>query len=424
MTDKISTPALLLMALIAAASATACTDDDQPSSDAGITANADAAPVTDVGVTAPDATEPDATIEEDAGLADTGEPPAPPDAGMADPCLRNDAGRCAAVTWTSTTGTYPVAVDHHTTYVTEGQGRAYLNVAGGILTDVQGSAEEVYDGVRRAEILAGGSVGAWEDTTTLPFPLAFHAIAQHERHVYFLAGVTSDAQGPAASVAVLWADIDDTGTITEWKRGPALPREVRLHASAQVVNGRLYLVGGAGSQDVVDKVNFTVLDPVTGAPTTWIDGPALPAPRSHHATVLFGGQIYVLAGFDESQRAAPAIWRSSTGEDGAISAWEQVGEMAQAPWTASSFVHRNYVFIVGGGTGSGFAARFIDRVRMAPFLPDFTVGEFEDVDEKLPIARSHVHQTPIHDGRVYSVGGRELNPELTSINNVFIGSLW
>jgi hypothetical protein len=415
MSDKITTVLLAAIFLFAA-----CTDDPQTAQDA--TTNP---PITDSGVipqadaAAPDA-EPDAGVEADAGT------PPPPDAGMAEPCVRNDAGRCAAVTWTSTTGLYPVSVDHHTSYITEaeGGGAAYLNIAGGILSDTQGSAQEVYNAVRRAPILADGTLGAWEDATALPIPLAFHAIAEHNRRVYFLAGVTQDSQGPAASIAVYWADIDASGAITEWKSAPDLPREVRLHAQAGVINGRLYLIGGSGGQAVVDTVSYTELDPVTGAPTTWISGPPLPEPRSHHAMVLFGGYVFVIAGFDVDQRALPAILRSTFGENGEITGWEQVGEMTEAPWTASSFVYRNYVFVVGGGQGSGFAARFVDRVRIAPVLPDFTLGAFEDVDDKLPIARSHVHQTPIYGGRVYSVGGRQQRPLLTSSANVFVGELW
>lgn len=420
-TDKIRTACLLALFACAAA---ACTDDNE-TADSGISVQNDATPPA-LDAAAPDAADPaDAAAPDATDPADTGSTPdAGLDAGTADPCPREDGGRCAAITWTSTTTVYPVVVDHHTSFITEGQGTAYLNIAGGIFTDALGGAETVYDAVRRAPIAADGALGAWEDAVRLPIPLAFEAIAVHERRVYLLAGVTSDAQGPAASIAVYWADIAADGSIAEWKEGPSLPREVRLHATANVLNGRLYLIGGSGSSAVIDTVNYTALDPATGAPGAWVAAPALPAPRSHHTSLAFGGFVYVIAGFDVDQRAAPTIWRSTTGADGAIDGWEEAGQILQAPWTASSFVHRNSVFIVGGGSGSGFLATFLDRIRFAPILPDYTIGAFEDVDQVLPVARSHVHQTPIHNGHIYSVGGRKLRPELSSIDDVFVGDLW
>jgi hypothetical protein len=424
MSDRFLSRTLLFLASASVATLAACSDEDgQTPADTGATIDDRGIIVPDLGVSADDAgndageQENDAAGFEDAAVV-------PPDAGSAPACARNDAGRCQAVTWTSTASTFPVVVDHHTTFVARTATVSYLNVIGGIRTDSQGGAEEVYSAVRRAEILANGDLGPWVDAVPVPFPLAFHGQAVAENRIYLLAGVTADSQGAGASTAVLWGETDATGSVPEWQRGPRLPQEARLHATAVILEGRLYLIGGAGSDAALTTVSVSVLNPATGEPGPWSTAAPLPAPRTHHACVVVGPYIYVLAGMDIDSREAPEIWRSITDGEGVVSGWEVVGEIADAPWTASTFFHNNYVYVVGGGNGSGFLAQFLDHIRQAPLNSDFTLGEFEDVDAKLPIARSHVHQTPIHDGRIYSVGGRLLTGGLRSTNAVFTGDLW
>lgn len=414
---SLSFAALSLAALLAA-----CSDEDDPPADAGTTLTDLGVTAPDLGVAHPDASDDAGTAEEDAGFEDAAN--IPPDAGEPPPCLRNDAGRCEAITWTSTTTHYPVVVDHHTTFVATTATASYVNVIGGIRTDSLGGAEEVYSIVRRAEILANGALGNWVEVTPVPFPLAFHGQAVSGNRIYLLAGVSADRQGPAASIDVLWGETDSSGSVSEWRDGPRLPAEVRLHATAAILNGRLYLIGGAGSDAPVDTVSVSVLDPVTGEPGAWSTAAPLPAPRTHHACVVVGPYIYIFAGMDVNSREAEPVWRSITDGDGIVSGWEMVGEMIDPPWTASSFVHNNYLYVVGGGNGSGFLAQFLDRIRQAPINPDFSIGEFEDVDAKLPIARSHVHQTPIHNGQIFSVGGRLLTGGLQSTDAVFVGELW
>ena len=75
--------------------------------------------------------------------------------------------------------------------------------------------------------------------------------------------------------------------------------------------------------------------------------------------------------------------------------------------------------------GEGAGAHFVDTVRGAPLDAAGVPGAFETFDRPLPLARSHVHQTPVHDGFVYSVGGRVADGNgLRSTNRVLVGELW
>lgn len=92
--------------------------------------------------------------------------------------------------------------------------------------------------------------------------------------------------------------------------------------------------------------------------------------------------------------------------------------MPSAPWTAGASVYGDSLFVVGGGEGGPGMEQYVARVRQARFLSDNSVSGFADLTP-LPVARSHVHQAPIFNGRIYSVGGR-LQPSLDTMSRAFV----
>lgn len=385
---------------------------------------ADGASTSDV---APDAEPPaDAAGAGDAGVPDAGEQ----DAGAADAawsfaedCPRGGEGRCAAVDWIASLSAYPDPVDHHTTLIAEAGNEAFLMVFGGIRSTDLGGIERVYDAVRRARIDRRGDLEPFADEAPLPLPLAFHAQARHGDFVYLLGGVTAGAAGPEPNTTALVGRLVD-GRVAEW-RTAALPREVRVHPTAELLAGRVVLIGGSGSGGaVLDSVASADLGE-DGLPGPFTPVAPLPAPRSHHASVVANGHLYVIGGFGPAGAPRSEVLRAAQDAHGRVVGWDVVAHLDEAPWTASAFVHRGWLGLVGGGEGEGGGAHFVGTVRAAPLLPDGGLGPFEVVDDALPVARSHVHQTPVHRGAVYSVGGRADGADgLRSINRVFIGALW
>jgi len=264
--------------------------------------------------------------------------------------------------------------------------------------------QEVYTAVRRARIAADGMIGAWEDTTPLPTPKAFHAQAVHNGYVYLLAGVTADMTGPGASLTVLIGHMNGDGTVRAWFSGTRLPAVVRLHATAAVVHDHLYLIGGS-SQEPLNNVTVAPIM-ADGSIGAWTAGTALPAARSHHAAVVWDDRIYLIGGFGAGQAQANPVLRSVHDATGALTGWEEVGTMPEAPWTSGAFVRNDFIYVVGGGEGSSFFSKYVDRVRRAPIGADGHVGAFEDVAAPLPRPRSHVHHAPYFNGHIYSIGGR------------------
>lgn len=399
-------PSSALLAAALALAVAAC--DDEPAADPVIIGG-DAIP--DTPDAAPDAM-PDA-MPADAALEDMA-PDAAPDVG----CEPD----CPPVTWREGPPLGRV-VDHHTTLVRPEDDGPALYVLGGIETDAQGGAARVYDAIDRAPLDADGMPGPFAAHGRLPFPLGFHGQAIGPDRIWLTAGVRGGPGGPTGSAAIVTLPYTPDGALGEAVVCPeALPLGV-VHPTAEWLADRLYVIGGT-RQAPVDSVWVAAIG-ADGCPGPFDAAPPLPGLRSHHASAVIDGRIFVIGGFGQGQIPTPDVLASTHAADGTVDGWAPVGTLDPAPWTASAVVDGDHIWLIGGGEGNGITARFVDTVRRAPIV-DGSPGAFEPVATPLPIARSHVHQTPLFEGRLYSVGGRVFMDDgftMTSVERTFVGDL-
>lgn len=355
----------------------------------------------------------DAAIEADAHL-DQHVVDAAQDLGVVDAAqdAAPDAARCGAacaqLEWQEGPA-LPQISDHHTTFTHADDDGAAVFVMGGIATDSRGGASAVYDTIQRAVIAADGTPEPFEtEAVRLPYPIAFHGMTRAGERYYLTGGVTTRNDQPVGNSRVV---------MIEMGPGPHVARAVDcgemlygvVHPTAEWVNDRLYVIGGSIGPPT-ERVQFARLG-LDGCPVNWAQGPRLPQSRSHHASVVIGDAVYLLGGFgDQNQVARTTILKSTRDDAGELTGWAPAGELDPAPWTASALVMDDTLWLLGGGEGSGFSAEFVSTVRRAPITAD-GIGSFEAVDDPMPLERSHVHQTPLHNGVIYSVGGRIFNAD-------------
>lgn len=314
---------------------------------------------------------------------------------------------------------YPRAVDHHGTWIFEHDGIATLYVAGGIRQGAGESLEAVYNQVSRADIRADGTLGEWTEDTPLPVPTGFHGIATVGGRVYLAGGLSGSAMSPQLSRRVFVGERGPGGALA-WRELSALPWSA-LHPSLTALDNTLVLVGGTNGQTAQNAVGAATLL-ADGSISEWTHGANTPEPRSHHYAFAMDGQLYLAGGFrgmpvGNRTTPLPAILRSVRDASGAITAWSEVGSMDPVRSTHAGFVLDRFLYIIGGITEQGD----IREVQRAPLACDGTVGAFADVRGTLPFARSHVHQTPVFNGRVYSVAGR--GNDGVSLARTIIGAL-
>ena len=297
--------------------------------------------------------------------------------------------------------TMPAPRDHHVTFVTDG----WIFVAGG------NTYASLRSDVWRARLLDDGSMGDWEPAAPLPGPRAGHSVAVTERTVVLTGGQLTDRTNTPTTLV---ATIGPAGRLGPWSPGPPLPAG-RFHHSSVTHKGWVYVTGGLEPRTSVASVHGAKLD-ANGVPTAWVDLTPLPTPRSHHATVVHEGALYVVAGLNgnpagEHQQLRD-ILRAPILADGSLGPWAEAGRLDSAYATHAAFVRDGLLYVVGGVESN---ARFVGTVQRAPIHPDGSLGVFEPA-AALPVGRGHVHQTPLWKDWVYSVGGSASRRLVTAVH--------
>lgn len=207
----------------------------------------------------------------------------------------------STINWTVTTP-LPLAVSgHHVLRIPIDDAaletHQYIYTSGGRTSDGVPSNQLVY-----GKINNNADIASWENTTPLPKALAFHATAaatpfnsrvSGSGHIYVLGGIDQDGE-VLSSVSV--GNINEDGTVqASWNYTTELPQPLYA-AGAVIFRGSVYIVGGSTtSGDPVKSVYRAVIHE-SGQLGEWEALPDLPAARTHHGVVTFGGYLYSVGG--------------------------------------------------------------------------------------------------------------------------------
>ena len=307
----------------------------------------------------------------------------------------NVPSAAAPIRWTSGSA-FPVALDHHVTFITSGTKGDFLHVIGG------------HDGGRmrstayQARIGKDGRIGAWEQGEALPAERAGMAFASDGRYAV-LAGGKASVKDVTQDVylANIWGD----GRLGAWKAAPYTLPAKRFHTGAVIADGYVYVIGGNDGTNATSTVYRAKISR-TGTLGVWTTLDSLPGPRSHQAAFVHEGAIYLVAGIAGNPMgdAKPLgdVLRAEIGKDGALGEWKTVSQLDTPFATHASVVHEGYLYVIGGVEDN---SRMSDRVLRAPLAKDGALGAWESTASTLPAARAHVHQVPVLRDHLFSIGG-------------------
>lgn len=302
------------------------------------------------------------------------------------------------------------ARDHHTTHVIESGGSPYLYVFGGTP-----SWKTVYDDIQRAKIGSDGSLGAFEPAGTMPNKRAGHMSVRVKDKMILVAG-SSMTNRMFISGTVDVGTIQSDGSIGAFVAGPGLPEGVMHHIVA-VKGDYLFVFGGRGETTgaSVTQVARAKLGE-DGTPGAFVMLAPLPEARSHAMGFQYGDWVYLAGGMTGDPEKNPPnrtdVVRARLGADGSVGEWEKAGALPKGGLSVGAAeVFARQVFVLGGLVGGG---KFTKNVYAASIDAEGMLGAFAVLPAKLPTARGHVHQTPIHGRTIYSVGGRFESEESTA----------
>ncbi|MBX3211396.1 MAG: hypothetical protein KF850_05135 [Labilithrix sp.] len=340
---------------------------------------------------------------------DQGGPPAdPPDTTPA-PCddgtYRVSSGSCEAfpsIAVSRSPTTIAPPRDHHTTLVRETASGVWLYVIGG--TDAW---DTLHDDVQRARIADDGSVGAFEEVGKLPAPRAGHCMIESKGRLYLLGGVVGSVRAGSSESSVV-LDLDADGKVTRAAAGPDLPDAV-MHLTCDLVGDFVYAHGGRDRRSKSTKLSARARLAADGTLSAFEKQTPLSPDRSHHASFVKDGRLYLLGGLTGDPTATfedrKDVVFATIDADGALGEWSAAGSLPRSISVSSAQLYKDAVYVFGGLEDG---VRFSNKIRRATFEGDGVLGPFSTLKSTLPDPRGHVHQTPTWKDFIYSVGGKDM----------------
>jgi N-acetylneuraminic acid mutarotase len=193
--------------------------------------------------------------------------------------------------------------------------------------------------------------------------------------IYVIGGSTPGPKDTAVPLPGLhWS----LGTVEEydpatntWRQRSAMPTP-RNHATAGLVNGKIYVIGGrVGAAGITAASNTNVVEEYDPGTDAWGGVRArMPTARSAMASGVYGGRIYVTGGeFQDSQMMA--TFRALEAYDPASNTWSVLPSMPVARHGLAGAVVGNRLHMVSGDVQSAGT-----RVHgHAPYHDAFELGQ-------------------------------------------------
>lgn len=300
----------------------------------------------------------------------------------------------------SPTAIMPVR-DHHSTLVFTSKAGTYLYVFAG--TDAWNT---MHDDVQRARINPDGSLAAFEMLGKLPAVRAGQCVIMKNNRVTLMGGT----DGHAMIATTVSASIDpNDGTIGTWTAGPDLPEPV-MHETCDVWNDWVFVMGGR-SQYTGGASTATTgrakLD-ANGMIGTFEKLADLTPDRSHHQSFIVHDRLYLVGGITGNpvgnmEMLHKDVIFAPIASDGTLGDWQMAGDLAAPLSITNATVYGEAIYFLGGlELGSSYSAKVLRLTLNA----DGTIANETQV-AKLMTGRGHVHNVPMFQNFMYSVGGHD-----------------
>jgi len=192
----------------------------------------------------------------------------------------------------------------------------------------------------------------WTAKSEMPTARFGHSASVVDGRIYVFGGAPSC---PWCGT-ILTLEVYDPATDT-WTRKGDIPRPI-ITASTSVVDRKIYAIGGEGTGRRVDEY-----DPVTD---TWIRKADMPSNRTDLASSVVDGKIYAFGG------DGPAIVATVDVYDPATDTWATAPDMPTARSGLAASAVNGRIYVIGGlASWGGTALRTVEEYDPNPLVVDF-----------------------------------------------------
>ena len=182
------------------------------------------------------------------------------------------------------------------------------------------------------------------------------------------------------------------------------------HHTAEVINGKLYLIGGLGHGS---DGQIQIYDPVLDS---WTTGAAAPFAAGSSASAVIGGQIYFAGGI---------IGLITTDQvavyDPAADSWSSLTAMPEGVNHAASATDGNKLYVFGGRDGPNSVSNGFNYVQIYDPVTDSweSSTDIGSLLSPLPQARGGMGKAVFYNGEFYVIGGETQNGAGATAANVY-----
>jgi N-acetylneuraminic acid mutarotase len=157
-----------------------------------------------------------------------------------------------------------------------------------------------------------------------------------------------------------------------------------------VVDGKIYAIGGMAQGKPISTVE--VYDPVTDK---WTKKTGMPTARYGVSTSAVNGKIYVIGGAPSQEVTFATVEEYNPTTD----TWTTKADMPTSRFYHSASVVNGKIYAIGGWTGNAEGEVFLSTVEEYDPLADKWTGKAD-----LPTARGGL-STSVANGKIYAIGG-------------------
>lgn len=228
----------------------------------------------------------------------------------------------------------------------------YLYVVGGF--DGTNAQSTVY----YAKLNSDGTTGTWQtNVMALTTARVAPSVVVNNGVIYVLGGCSDNTATCGTPInTVYYGKLNADGSImgitttNAWNTNVNNLTNARGMGSAVLANGYIYYVGGRNAT-AQNTVYYAAINSDFSL-GTFSSGTQLPQLRQEHATAVANGYMYIIGGFDGTSRAN-TVFYSRLNADGTISNWNTGQNFLPSARQASSFVVANsYIYLIGGFDGT------------------------------------------------------------------------
>ncbi len=235
----------------------------------------------------------------------------------------------------------------------------------------------------------------WTTKQSIPTPRSSFGIAVHQNKIYVIGGNVGFDSATELPILCSLNEIYDPLTDT-WESKKPMPTN-RSQLSANVVNGKIYLIGGrTGGQYSTADLN-EVYDPETDS---WTTKAPIPYPVVLYASAVVDNKIYIMGGQDEFadpmnldivQIYDPSTDTWSFGAPMPIVVWQAAAGSTTGVWAPKT------IYVIGGLPDSSLFGTNINQV-YNPENDSWTLGA------SMPTPRFNLAVGVVND-TLYALGG-------------------